>query len=270
MAVMSCISLALCIALAIVSYFLIQSATRCENYKKVIGAQCSDIERLDATKTANEDKISDLSNKLVLVCAESKRQEAELVEMREELQSAKNAHKSTLKELEKEREDREILAKQRGAEMVEEEKSKFLLKLDELSIKEKRADEAIKKAEDDSKKLEQEYNELKADLQRQTEEERKTALDELQKVVQDIDNGLGEKIAEITMMNTLAFNCTCSSDLIPCSIDFTKENFFRCPKCGNTYRVGLRAEPILIDRTASEAEFQSLINKKLEEYGENA
>jgi hypothetical protein len=67
------------------------------------------------------------------------------------------------------------------------------------------------------------------------------------------------------MKNILTFSCSCSKDLIPCPIDFTKENTFVCPRCDSKYKVAISANPILIGRSISEGEFAELVEKRLNE-----
>lgn len=174
------------------------------------------------------------------------------------------------KKLEQEEIEREELAKKKADEITRETRENFLTKVGELSIKEKRADEAIKKAEEDSKRLEQEYNKKKQELEDETAKTRKEVTEALEKTVEAIDKELGNKIADIALMNTLAFTCSCSEDLIPCSIDFTKENTFRCSHCGSVYRVALRAEPVYLEKAISDADYEALIQRRLQEHSQDA
>ena len=97
------------------------------------------------------------------------------------------------------------------------------------------------------------------------EEEKKQVEEDIKKLVEDIDKKTGDKIKEIAMSNTLEFKCACSDDLIPCSIDFTKDNTYRCSKCGTVYRVDFRAEPVAIGRSASEEDYLELVQRRLDD-----
>ena len=101
-------------------------------------------------------------------------------------------------------------------------------------------------------KLEEEYNaaceEVKTELFAQLEE---------------IDKALSEHAIDLASKNILTFSCSCSRDLIPCPIDFSKENTFICPKCGSKYKVAISANPILIGRSISEEDFAELVEERL-------
>lgn len=97
------------------------------------------------------------------------------------------------------------------------------------------------------------------------EEEKKQVEEDIKRLVADIDKKTGDKIKEIAMSNTLEFKCACSDDLIPCSIDFTKDNTYRCSKCGTVYRVDFRAEPVAIGRSASEEDYLELVQRRLDD-----
>lgn len=88
---------------------------------------------------------------------------------------------------------------------------------------------------------------------------------ELFQQLSDVDVALQEHAKELAMKNILTFSCSCSRDLIPCPIDFTKENTFVCPKCNSKYKVAISANPILIGRSISEGDFAELIEKRLNE-----
>ena len=105
-----------------------------------------------------------------------------------------------------------------------------------------------------AKKLELEYNnaceEIKSELFQQLEQ---------------VDNTLKDYIEDITMKNVLTFSCSCSKDLIPCVIDFTKENTFICPRCNSKYKVAINANPILVGREISDEQFSDLLERRLNE-----
>lgn len=130
----------------------------------------------------------------------------------------------------------------------------------------------IKEAEESLKKKIEEFENNYALLtekikhERQDfEEEKKQVEEDIKSLVADIDKKTGDKIKEIAMSNTLEFKCACSDDLIPCSIDFTKDNTYRCSKCGTVYRVDFRAEPVSIGRSASEEEYLALVERRLDD-----
>ena len=105
-----------------------------------------------------------------------------------------------------------------------------------------------------AKNLEQDYNNA-------CEEVKTELFEQLEKV----DSALQEHAENLAMKNILTFSCSCSKDLIPCSIDFTKENTFICPKCSSKYRVAINANPILIGRAISDEQFSDLLEKRLNE-----
>lgn len=105
-----------------------------------------------------------------------------------------------------------------------------------------------------AKKLEQEYNDA-------CEEVQNDLIERLTK----IDEALAEHEKSTLLKNTLTFSCVCSKDLIPCVIDFTKENTFTCPKCNSVYKVVISAEPILIGRSISKSELASLVENRANE-----
>ena len=105
-----------------------------------------------------------------------------------------------------------------------------------------------------AKNLEQDYNNA-------CEEVKTELIEQLEKV----DSAVQEHAENLAMKNILTFSCSCSKDLIPCPIDFTKENTFICPKCGSKYRVAINANPILIGRAISDEQFSDLLEKRLNE-----
>ena len=88
---------------------------------------------------------------------------------------------------------------------------------------------------------------------------------ELFQQLSDVDTALEEHAKKMAMKNILTFSCSCSRDLIPCPIDFTKENTFVCPKCNSKYKVAISANPILIGRSISEGDFAELVEQRLNE-----
>lgn len=118
----------------------------------------------------------------------------------------------------------------------------------------KKSEEFEKKYELLSKDLELEYNNA-------CEEVKNELFEQLQKV----DLAVQTHVESATMKNILTFSCSCSKDLIPCVIDFTKENTFVCPKCGSKYKIAINANPILVGRAISDEQFADLLEKRLNE-----
>ena len=122
-----------------------------------------------------------------------------------------------------------------------------------------------KKTQELEEKYKEKYNllakELEQDYNNACEEVKTELFEQLEKV----DNALAEHAENLAMKNILTFSCSCSKDLIPCPIDFTKENTFTCPKCGSKYRVAINANPILIGRAISDEQFSDLLEKRLNE-----
>ena len=123
----------------------------------------------------------------------------------------------------------------------------------------------IKKKEQIKKEYQEKYNllakELEQDYNNACEEVKTELFEQLEKV----DNALAEHAENLAMKNILTFSCSCSKDLIPCPIDFTKENTFTCSKCGSKYRVAINANPILVGRAISDEQFSDLLEKRLNE-----
>lgn len=122
-----------------------------------------------------------------------------------------------------------------------------------------------KKTQELEEKYKEKYNllakELEQDYNNACEEVKTELFEQLEKV----DNALAEHAENLAMKNILTFSCSCSKDLIPCPIDFTKENTFTCSKCGSKYRVAINANPILIGRAISDEQFSDLLEKRLNE-----
>ena len=118
-----------------------------------------------------------------------------------------------------------------------------------------------KKAEELEKKYEQLTKDLELEYNNACEEVKNELFEQLQKV----DSAVQSHVENAAMKNILTFSCSCSKDLIPCAIDFTKENTFQCPKCGSKYKVAINANPILIGRAISDEQFADLLEKRLNE-----
>lgn len=105
-----------------------------------------------------------------------------------------------------------------------------------------------------AKNLEQDYNNA-------CEEVKNELFAELEKV----DIAMKNHAESLAMKNILTFSCSCSRDLIPVAIDFSKENTFICSKCGSKYKIAINANPILVGRAVSDEKFADLIEKRLHE-----
>lgn len=135
-------------------------------------------------------------------------------------------------------------------------KKKYLKKLKKV-ISEKTLEiekKYLKKYDALAKDLEQEYNnaceEVKSELFQQLEV---------------VDEAVKQHAENLALKNILSFSCSCSRDLIPVGIDFSKENTFTCPKCGSKYRIAISANPVLIGRAVSDEQFADLIEERLNE-----
>lgn len=118
-------------------------------------------------------------------------------------------------------------------------------------------------AAEKEREIEQRYEKLKNDLELEYSNACEDVKKELFEQLEAVDNAIAEHAKELAMKNILTFSCSCSRDLIPCPIDFSKENTFICPKCGSKYRVSISANPILIGRSISDEEFAELVEERL-------
>lgn len=130
----------------------------------------------------------------------------------------------------------------------------------------------------DYNKLKDSFNkrleEIKANYDKKKEEDEKELSisiaeveNELKKSIEDIDKAIGEKIADLTLKNTLTFDCVCGETNIPCFIDLTKENTFRCKKCNSVYSVQTKFSPVIIGKASSDEEFLKIVEKRMQEEG---
>ena len=135
----------------------------------------------------------------------------------------------------------------------------------ETNLKKKFKKMFVKKSKKLEKQSEEKYNLLTKNLEQEynnaCEEVKKELFTELEKV----DMAIKNYAEELALKNILTFSCSCSKDLIPVAIDFSKENTFICPKCGSKYRIAINANPILIGRALSEEQFADLLEKRLNE-----
>lgn len=118
-------------------------------------------------------------------------------------------------------------------------------------------------AAEKEQEIEQRYEKLKNDLELEYSNACEDVKKELFEQLETVDNAIAEHAKELAMKNILTFSCSCSRDLIPCPIDFSKENTFICPKCGSKYRISISANPILIGRSISDEEFAELVEERL-------
>lgn len=91
--------------------------------------------------------------------------------------------------------------------------------------------------------------------------------EQLKESVEALDKMIGDKIADLTLKNTLTFDCVCGEKDIPCFIDLTKENTFRCKKCNSVYSIQAKFSPVIIGKASSEEEFLRIIEKRMQEEG---
>lgn len=122
--------------------------------------------------------------------------------------------------------------------------------------------EAIAKKE---KEFEEKYERLTKDLEHEYNSACEEIKNELFEQLQRVDSVVKTHVETAAMKNILTFSCSCSKDLIPCAIDFTKENTFVCPKCSSKYKIAINANPILVGRAISDEQFADLLEKRLHE-----
>lgn len=122
-----------------------------------------------------------------------------------------------------------------------------------------------KKTQEIKEKYKEKYNSLVKDLELEYNNACEEVKNELFEQLQKVDSAVQSHVESAAMKNILTFSCSCSKDLIPCAIDFTKENTFLCPKCGSKYKVAINANPILVGRAISDEQFADLLEKRLNE-----
>lgn len=104
------------------------------------------------------------------------------------------------------------------------------------------------------KELREDFEEKEAALRLELAEALEEGEKSLQETVTKVDDLLGQRLMEIAEKNTVTFNCVCSPDKkdgIDVQIDFTKENYFVCPKCGARYRVAINVSPVLVSSVST-------------------
>lgn len=131
-------------------------------------------------------------------------------------------------------------------------------------------EEALKNEYDKKREhLKKEFEEKQKELENDVEEALKDAEEALEENVASVDEILENKLIEIKSKNTRMFNCLCSDKPIPCFIDLTSENTYRCGECGSVYRVEITMNPILIGKAISDEDYVSIIASKMEEEENN-
>lgn len=122
-----------------------------------------------------------------------------------------------------------------------------------------------KKTQEIEEKYKEKYNLLANNLEQDYNDACEEVKNELFTELEKVDVAMKNHAEELAMKNILTFSCSCSRDLIPVAIDFSKENTFICPKCGSKYRIAINANPILVGRAVSDEQFADLIEKRLNE-----
>lgn len=104
------------------------------------------------------------------------------------------------------------------------------------------------------KDLVDDFNQKEADMKAELDEALEDGRKQLDETVKKVDEMLGARLVDIAATNTVRLNCVCSPDKqdgIDVSIDFSKDNFFTCPKCGARYQVGIKVYPILVSSVSN-------------------
>lgn len=123
---------------------------------------------------------------------------------------------------------------------------------------------STKTAEIEEKYLKK-YDILAKDLELEYNNACEEVKNELFQQLEVVDEAVKQHAENLALKNILTFSCSCSRDLIPVGIDFSKENTFTCPKCGSKYRIAISANPVLIGRAVSDEQFADLIEERLNE-----
>lgn len=114
-------------------------------------------------------------------------------------------------------------------------------------------------------KLKNDYEQKKKEDAEELENAIRETEVQLKDSVDQIDHLIEEKIIDLTAKNTLTFDCVCGKKNIPCFIDLSKENTFRCDNCHSVYAVQAKFSPMIIGRATSEEEFNQIIERRLME-----
>lgn len=122
-----------------------------------------------------------------------------------------------------------------------------------------------KKTQEIKEKYKEKCNSLVKNLELEYNNACEEVKEELFEQLQKVDLAVQSHVENAAIKNILTFSCSCSKDLIPCVIDFSKENTFVCPKCGSKYKIAINANPILMGRTISDEQFADLLEKRLNE-----
>lgn len=116
-----------------------------------------------------------------------------------------------------------------------------------------------------NEKFSNEVEKLRKDMENEYNEACEEVKNELFAKLEEIDNAVGQQAERNALKNILTFSCSCSRDLIPVPIDFSKENTFVCKKCNSKYKIMINANPVLIGKGVSDEEFANLIENRLNE-----
>jgi hypothetical protein len=122
-----------------------------------------------------------------------------------------------------------------------------------------------KKTAEIEQKYLKKYDLLAKDLELEYNNACEEVKNELFQQLEVVDETIKQHAENLALKNILTFSCSCSRDLIPVGIDFSRENTFVCPKCGSKYRIAISANPVLIGRAVSDEQFADLIEERLNE-----
>lgn len=135
---------------------------------------------------------------------------------------------------------------------------------DQLAANEVRLVEKEKQLEADYKKRNKEFEKRNKEFEKEREQAISEAEEEIKNYIEKIDNMLEDKLIAIAAQNTMQFTCACNDKPIPCSIDLSQENTYRCSECGSVYRVDIRMNPVLIGKAISDEEYIQKIQERLD------
>ena len=137
------------------------------------------------------------------------------------------------------------------------------------SLKSKSVNKIVKERKKIRKELNDKFNNEIEKIRKEIENDYNEACEEVKselfEKLQEIDGVIGQHAEKDALRNILTFSCSCSRDLIPVAIDFSKENTFVCKKCNSKYKIAINANPILIGRGVSDEEFANLVESRLNE-----
>lgn len=94
-------------------------------------------------------------------------------------------------------------------------------------------------------------------------EDEKALTEDFSKVADDLEYDYTTKMAELTDMNSVEFECPCRHNVVKTFIDLSNpENTFMCPECKNTYKVLISMEPVLKGKIVDESNLYNLLQEK--------